>query len=275
MRNAKTYRGSRKHILDWTAIEGSRFRHELLALLGCPDVTIEDRDVYQPRGYLSPDEVRLDRASDDFLPPEIRNELRVWWLRHPVAAANTPNWDLVCACRIGDRRGLILVEAKANEAELSSLGKLLPTKRAKSETSAVSNVSQSDDLKRSRENHERIAAAIAEAQTELQAINPGFRIHRDSHYQFANRVAFSWKLATLGVPTVLVYLGFVGDDGISDVGAPLHDDAHWQALMRSHIKSQYPLEMIGTTLACGPSSTRLLVRTRQMLAPSPSVSRTG
>lgn len=53
-------------------------------------------------------------------------------------------------------------------------------------------------------------------------------ISRDSHYQFANRLGFAWKLASIGVPTVLVYLGFTGDDGIIDRGEPLRDADHWR-----------------------------------------------
>jgi hypothetical protein len=37
-----------------------------------------------------------------------------------------------------------------------------------------------------------------------------FHISRDNRYQMSNRFAWSWKLASVGVPVVLVYLGFVG-----------------------------------------------------------------
>jgi hypothetical protein len=36
-----------------------------------------------------------------------------------IISANTPNWDLVSGCQIGNRQGLILVEAKAHEGELA------------------------------------------------------------------------------------------------------------------------------------------------------------
>ncbi|HUX02899.1 MAG: hypothetical protein WBD63_03145 [Phycisphaerae bacterium] len=74
---------------------------------------------------------------------------------------------------------------------------------------------------RSAENHERIGRAIAEAATALDRIVPGVRMSRDSHYQIANRVAYSWKLASMGVPVLLVFLGFTEDNGIADVGPPL------------------------------------------------------
>jgi hypothetical protein len=37
--------------------------------------------------------------------------------------ANTPNWDLAFGCEIAGKTGLILVEAKANEPELTSFRK--------------------------------------------------------------------------------------------------------------------------------------------------------
>ena len=62
---------------------------------------------------------------------------------------------------------------------------------------------------------------------------PDVRLDRDSHYQLANRLAFKWKLATLGIPVVLLY--FTGrDEGIADAGEPILDDAHWQALSPGH-----------------------------------------
>ena len=33
-------------------------------------------------------------------------------------------------------------------------------------------------------------------------------ISHESHYQLANRLAFACKITSLGIPTVLVYLGF-------------------------------------------------------------------
>ena len=71
---------------------------------------------------------------------------------------------------------------------------------------------------------ENIGAALAEACDGLAQLGIATRISRDSHYQLSNRLAFTWKLATLGVPTVLVYLGFIGDEGIRDAGEGLLED---------------------------------------------------
>ena len=101
--------------------------------------------------------------------------------------------DIASACEIEGKSGLLLVEAKAHENELSYSGKSSP---------GVSVNSQG--------NHQQIGQAIAEANAglELAAGNP-WGISRDSHYQLSNRFAWAWKLASLGVPVVLVYLGFL------------------------------------------------------------------
>ena len=39
-------------------------------------------------------------------------------------------------------------------------------------------------------------------------------------------LAFTWKLTSLGIPTVVVYLGFLGDSGIANAGEPFSDEAH-------------------------------------------------
>jgi hypothetical protein len=41
----------------------------------------------------------------------------------------------------------------------------------------------------------------------------------DSHYQLANRLASAYKVASAGIPVVLLYLGFTGDTyfGIASV----------------------------------------------------------
>lgn len=48
-------------------------------------------------------------------------------------------------------------------------------------------------------------------------------ISRDSRYQKSNRFAWACKLAGLGLPVVLMYLGFVRADEMRDRRAPLAD----------------------------------------------------
>ena len=60
------------------------------------------------------------------------------------------------------------------------------------------------------------------------SLKRGLRSAAARNYQLANRLAFTWKLASLGLPTVLIYLGFYGDRGIGDAGAPFESDDDWK-----------------------------------------------
>ena len=205
------YRGSRKHVLDWTASHS--FPAELEELLAPVPVSLSADAAFMPRGYREPQEARLESFGPRvFGDGPAWPDLRCWWLAHK-AGANTPNWDIAAGCDLEGRPGPVLVEAKANWPELGLAGKPLDANASA----------------RSVENHERIGLAIAEACRGWQELEPDVCISRDDHYQLANRLAFAWKLASLGVPVVLVYLGFTGDSGIADAGRPFRDDADWQA----------------------------------------------
>lgn len=123
----------------------------------------------------------------------VRNELQSWWLEF-TGGANVPNWDIASQCLIGSAAGLVLIEAKAHGGELDEkpTGKRPPT------------------TLNGWKNHQRIGRAIADASAELQsATGLPWAISRDRCYQLSNRFAWSWKLASLGIPVVLIYLGFL------------------------------------------------------------------
>jgi hypothetical protein len=244
------YRGSRKHILDWTS--RPTFLIEIFELLRPVQIAADAETLFMPRGYAEPDEARLERFGPLWLPDrDVWQTLQSWWLIHK-AGANTPNWDFALGCRIEGRPGLVLVEAKANWPELSRAGKEL----------------SSSASPRSHENHRQIGAAIAEASAGLQQIDPGFAISRDSHYQLANRLAYSWKLAKLKIPVVLLYLGFTGDGGISDVGAPFNDGEDWSAAFRNYTARAVPPDMINHRLDVAGTPMWVMVRSRPILAAS-------
>jgi hypothetical protein len=181
-------------------------------------------------------------APDSALHAPPRSTLRRWWLRVDRPKANDPNWDLVTTATFPGRgRGLVLFEAKAYEEEL--------TKEEKGKSA------DSDP-----DNHDQIGKAIEEAALGLGGRARGVNIQRDSHYQFSNRVAFAWKLASEGVATVLVYLGFTRDSGIADLGRPLADDADWQRVFHAHIDGVFPANLLEREIRCGKSAMWLIVR---------------
>jgi len=234
-------RGSRKHILDW--VERSDFTSQLSQLIHSTGASIHAKDAWMPKGHGNPKEARLKQLGSQILPSVDWQSIQDWWLASKPRA-NTPNWDLASTCTIGGQQGLVLVEAKAHVQELKVEGKHLKLNASPN----------------SRKNHERIGRAIKEAGHALGQIVSGTNISRDTHYQLANRVAFSWKIASLGVPVVLVYLGFLGDKNIADVGEPFRDSAHWQKEMRKYMNGCIPEEFTERWINCGKAGMQMVIR---------------
>lgn len=212
---------------------------------------------WRPRGYRDAAEARLERFGPAVTSlPAIWEELASWWLSHR-AGANTPNWDIAMNCAIEGCPGLLLVEAKANERELSHAGKRM-----------------SDDATlNSLANHDRIASAIAEANEALRRTHPTINLSIASHYQLANRIAFAWKLANLGIPTIVMYIGFTGDGGIVDAGVPFRGHEHWTTHFNGHLESVAPLAMLDRRIECGDSAFWLISRSRSVIQQSPRLQR--
>ena len=218
-------RGSRPRCVLLVDGERDEVAQRLTALVDLPVVSVSAGDRWQPRGR----PVHMDGSWDttpsnevdlagpnDLVSHDLQLELRSWWLE-VHARARTPVWDLAATCTISDRPGLLLVEAKAHSGELSPAGKALPR------------------TPNGWRNHERIGAAVAEANEGLGPASGGsWELSRDSHYQLSNRFSWAWKLASLGVPIVLVYLGFLNADEMADIGQPFRSKDEWKAVLMDH-----------------------------------------
>ena len=219
-----------------------------LTAMVAPWAEIRPDHVWLPRGFEDLDEARLGETPR-FLSDVLQEQVSGWWLR-VRPRANTPNWDIASACQIGERDGLVLVEAKAHWRELSGLGKPKP----KTPNGCT--------------NHERIGAAIQEADAALNGIVTGWGLSRDSHYQLSNRFAWAWKVASLGVPVLLVHLGFLNANEMSDRGEPFHTADGWCRAVRSYgagvvpdeVWGENPLDVDGTPL-------RAMIRSEQIALP--------
>jgi hypothetical protein len=245
-----TFRGSLKHVLDWTGRPS--FLAELETLLAPVPVCFADAK-FMPRGESAPTEARLENVGPDWIQnAKVWKELEDWWLLHKEGA-NTPNWDIAAVCEIEGKPGLVLVEAKANWRELSIAGKPLAR----------------DASRKSRENHDHIGGAIQEACEGWQRSDERVSIARDSHYQLANRLAFTWKLADLGIPVVLLYLGFTGDEGIRDAGLPFADDDDWQRAFAEHAEGVVPVELFDAQRKGESTPVWLVLRSRPVIEASP------
>jgi hypothetical protein len=202
-----------------------------LSALTAPFATVSSEDRWMPQGFIDVEEAQLDKAPR-LLDARVRQSLRSWWLAPASYGARTPNFDIASTCTIEGRHGLLLVEAKAHVEELNkeASGRRLDSK-------------SSEDRRLS---HETIGAAIAAANAGLErATSLPWKIARDSHYQMSNRFAWAWKLTDLGIPVMLVYLGFLGATEMADQGRPFANHADWERLVVSHSKSLFPSQVWG------------------------------
>jgi hypothetical protein len=230
-------------VLDWT--ESPSFAPDLAELVRPVQVTINDQAAWMPRGRANPREARLESFGPRCLKDACDwRELTGWWLKRSKGA-NTPNWDIACPATINGTSGVILVEAKANISEFSAAGKPL----AKTASDAT------------RANHDRIQAAIGEAQTALASSVPGIGLSRDHHYQLSNRIAFAWKLASLGVPTVLVYLAFLRSQDFG-TQAVYTSDRHWRDVFADRARSVWPATPSDDGILTGAAQFWMLIRSR-------------
>ncbi len=200
----RDFKGSRLRCLMLTSMPRKKVARCLTDLIQPYGVVNGEKDEWMPQGFLEPDESRLDET-ELFLNPQERQNLADWWLA-VKPRANTPNWDLVATCQVNGKVGLILLEAKAHKRELGHAGKSEPT------------------TDNGWKNHAHIGAAIEDVNTRLNTKSSGWALSRDTHYQLCNRFAWSWKLASMGIPVVLVYLGFLNAD---EMPAPFPSPAAW------------------------------------------------
>ena len=223
-------RGSRPRCILLTDGDREEVAGRLTRLVGRQnDVIIGGGDRWMPRGkpVQSEDnswdrtpthEAKLDGltalfARDTMARRKLGDQLRNWWLAVP-RGANTPNWDIASTCAIKGQRGLLLVEAKAHSSELGEF-----------DSCSSRNLS----------NRERISRAITEAAAGLQmATGSPWNMSLDSHYQLSNRFAWSWKLASLGIPVVLLYLGFLDAEDMADRGEIFDSAGQWERSLRAH-----------------------------------------
>jgi hypothetical protein len=183
-------------------------------------------DRWMPEGFECCTEAELHN-SPRLLDEGRRTTLRNWWLEVQRGQPRLPNWDIASTCTIEDKPGLLLVEAKAHDNELRGEEKGKPLTAGCSDDSFA--------------NHKHIGQAIANAAADLQrSTGLAWAISRDQRYQMSNRFAVACKLTEMGLPVVLVYLGFLRADEMIDCGKPLASEAEWERLVKSHSQVLFP-----------------------------------
>ena len=234
-------------LLTWSIPRGKTAT--LLTNLARPsDAVISESDFWIPNSLLEWTETTL-KDDREFLDTEKCKALIDWWLAVPKGA-NLPNWDIASTCTIEDKRGLLLIEAKAHSQEL---------------VLAEASKSEPDDSNHSRENYKHIGAAIEQANNGLNNIVGGWSLSRDTHYQLCNRMAWSWKLATLGVPTVLIYLGFLNATEMKSKQSQSFDDANaWELSILHHAEGIVPKAAWNKKLDVGGTPMWLLIKSMEL-----------
>ncbi len=186
--NDMGWKGSKLRCLLLTSMSKQDLQGSLIHIIGQETVDklkikfTDDFDHF-PKGLANPREIELDKekirinGSIDYC-----TTLNKWWLEK---SARTPVWDLVCKAEIDGLPGVILVEAKAHNNELHK-----ENDKTGSEKGSA--------------NYKRIKKAL-----ELVNEKYNYNLSPDTHYQLSNRIAWSIKLASLGIPVVLIYLGFM------------------------------------------------------------------
>ena len=233
----RDFKGSRLRCLlaTHTSREATaRFFDELVGDIA----SITEEDNWYPQGFIIPDEAKLEKPDFQLLEDERRRtSLMDWWLENH-GHANTPNWDLISTCRLGGRRGLLLVEAKAHCGEL------------KDDQCGATN----------QENYMSIKNALSEASNGLNHLESGFCLDADHWYQISNRFAFAWKLASMGIPAVLVYLGFLNAHEMEGRKI-LTDSDQWKSCILEKTNSIVPEKVWNRTFHVTGTPLSALIRT--------------
>jgi hypothetical protein len=196
---------------------------------------VSETHQWSPAGFAQPTETTLVEKAG-LLSDDNKNVLENWWLAKP-GRANMPNWDLVSECNYAGTNGLILVEAKAHHGEFAD-DRCGATNRA---------------------NFTRIQEALSEANGAWNAIIPGFSLSADSKYQLSNRFAFAWKVASLGIPVVLIYLGFLNADDMSGYQL-LTSHENWESCVKTGGESHVPASVWNRTFRINETPLTVSIR---------------
>ena len=238
---AKERRGSRPRCVLLTHGTVQRVSDRLTELAS-PALVVNSGDTWAPCGFEAAGEITLGRCSDAFIGKREQEDLARWWL---ATGGRLPTWDLVASGRAGGRKALLLIEAKAHDQEFSQRREKISPK-----------------------NEVSINRALREAIAALDAVMPGWDLLK-APYQLGNRIAWGWKLASMGIPVVLVYLGFLHATEMVDRGEWFLDRAQWEGVVRRHSSRSVPADAWSKRLVLGDAWLQLQIRAAHVPLPTP------
>ncbi len=233
------HHGSRRDVL--MLLDSPGYIETLNSALTGTGTHVSPGDVHRPLGTRKDQEYELPQFSREYLSGRFDQTMiedPEWWIVKRNARVRTPVFDLLSTAAIDGKPGVLLVEAKAHHGELETCGKSF-----KSSSSPV--------------NHDKIGESIALANQALNAIEPGFQLSRDAFYQVSNRVAWGWRLASLGIPVTLLYLGFVRDPYWTR--DPFTSGEDWMMAARRYLSNVVPADALARRLPCSETGSLLIV----------------
>lgn len=221
--------------------------------------TISATDTWAPHGFPQPKEARLDETVGFLKSNDQKQALKTWWISEKIRGARTPPWDIASTCSIGGRKGLMLVEAKAHQGEMSS-----------DHCSA-----------KEKQNIEQIRIALTEATEKWNdllcglATEQGYKMKyllklgSDCHYELSSRLAWALKVAEMGIPVILVYLGFLDALEIEEIkgGIIFRCEEDWRNTVLAKTKKPIPEELWDHTFSVNGTPLTVLIRTTTVELP--------
>ena len=250
------HKGSQMRCLRLTEGAVSEVADALTELIG-EGVVVSASDKWAPRGFSAPNEPRLDEAIGFLKSSDEKDELRRWWIGD-VRGAKTPEWDLASTCRINGKNGLLLIEAKAHQSEMNS--DHCPTKdkrNIKQINIAMSEASEKwSDLLQER------------AESFGLKLSHSLKLSADAHYRLNAQLAFAWKLADMGIPVVLVYLGFTEAwELLEDHCVIFKNLDQWRTCVIEKTKRLIPEELWDATYSVNGTPLTVLIRSAHVEIP--------
>jgi hypothetical protein len=230
------HNGSRRDVL--LLVDSPRYVSALNSVLTGAATVVSQMDIHRPLGLLDDREYEVPEFCRESLSGLIdcaQLEAPYWWVVRKGHFVRTLVIDLISTATVCGRDGLLLVEAKAHYGELETCGKSF---RGSS----------------SPENHDKIGESIELANRALNAIEPGFRLQRDAFYQLSNRVSWAWRLASLGLPVTLLYLGFP-DDPYWPADDRFSSAAAWADAAGRYLANVVPVGVVGRRLRCSAAGS--------------------
>ena len=262
---------SRRRIVELTSAPNAVVAEALSTLIDGYG-TVAPSSMWSPRGKTSSSPIRLDESQGFLKNPSHKTALHDWWIgdekdedvagvqRRMYGASRTPArmpiFDLMSTL---ENDGMLLVSAAAHIGELNSDHShqrektILPQiKRALEEASAGWN-----------------QMLTAHADSFGFKLSHRVKLSTDSHYRLSWHFALAWKLAQLGVPVVLLYLGFLDATELEPDGRlTFTDHAMWEKCVFEKTSKPLPEEIWDAEFQV-PNGAKISVLRRTMLLDLP------